>query len=415
MEQSPESSDDLLTPERIADPFPIFAEMRQRNPVHWNAHYGAWFIYRFDDVSRALHLRELSSDRITPVFENKLDPAEQAERAVMYEHLAKWMVFQDPPEHTRMRKLVSRAFTPRAIEAQRPRIHETVNSILSEISDRGEFDLINDLAYHIPAIVIAGMLGVPAEDRGLFKQWSGDLMLLVFGARGISERHEHALRGLNELLSYIHTLIRKYRITPANNLISQLVRVQDDHENLSDDEVLATCVLLLFGGHETTTNLIGNGMRALLQHPRQLKALQQEPQIIGGAIEEILRFDGPSKMQVRMAVEDVEIGGQTIRAGDMVYLVQSSANRDEQRFAAANELRLKRKDADSHIGFGFGLHYCLGASLARLEGRIAIGSLVERLPSLVLTGEETWHPTLITRAMSSMMVTFEPSQVAPAR
>ena len=408
---------DLLTPERVADPYPVLAELRHEQPVFYNEHYRAWFIHRHDDLLGALKDPRFSSDRIRPVFEHKLTDSQRRQRAPTYRILGEWMVFRDPPDHTRLRKLVSRAFTPRAISLWKPRIVEVVNSLIAEVAPRGRMDVITDFAYPLPAVVIAEMMGVPPGDRDLFKDWSDDLMVLVFGARGVEGRRERAQSGLVELSDYLGGLVRRFRTAPSENLIHTLIRAQEGDDTLTDDEIVGTCILLLFGGHETTTNLIGNGLHALLAHPRQLERLRahsDDGEYLRVATEEILRFDGPSKMQVRMAAEDVQLGDHTVRRHDMVYLVQAAANRDPAVFDDPDHFDLERNPTD-HLGFGFGLHYCLGAAVARLEGSIALDALARRLPDLRAGPEPAeWHPTLISRGMASFPVSFTPTDGATA-
>ena len=403
---------DLLTPERVADPYPIFDELRRRQPVFFNEHYRAWFIHRHDDLLAALKDTRFSSDRIRPVFEHKLTEAQRQERAPTYRILGEWMVFRDPPDHTRLRKLVSRAFTPRAISLWQPRIIEVVDDLIDELAPRGHMDVISDFAYPLPAVVIAEMMGVPPSDRDLFKDWSDDLMVLVFGARGVEGRRQRAQNGLLELSEYLGGLVRRFRSAPEENLIHTLIRAQEGDDTLTDDEIVGTCILLLFGGHETTTNLIGNGLHALLANPDQLERLRagDGDDYLRAATEEILRFDGPSKMQVRMAATDIDVGEQVIRRHDMVYLVQAAANRDPAVFAEPDRFDLERNPTE-HVGFGFGLHYCLGAAVARLEGSIALDALARRLPDLRPGPEPPeWHPTLISRGMSSFCVSYTPGE-----
>jgi cytochrome P450 len=405
----PEPDDDLLTPERTADPYPHFAWLRANDPVRWNELYHAWFVHRYDDVVAALRDPRLSSDRVRPVFANRLTPEQQAQRAPAYRILENWMVFRDPPDHTRLRGLVSRAFTPKSAEAQRKRIKRVVDRMLDSVVERGEIDLINDFAFPIPAFVIAEMMGVPPEERDLFKAWSDDVMVLVFGAHGLADRRERAQQGLLDLAEYIGNLVAEFRQRPGSNLISALLDAQEGDQRLTDDEIVATCILLLFGGHETTTNLIGNGTRALLRNPAELERLRSDTGLMKGAVEELLRFDGPSKMEVRIAATDLEMRGKRIRRGDMVYLVQAAANHDPDAFPVPDSLRVDRNPRN-HVGFGFGIHYCLGAPLARLEGRIALEALVTSPFELSLTGEERWHPTLISRGMQQLGVAFAPAR-----
>ena len=279
-------------------------------------------------------------------------------------------------------------------------------SLIDDLSGRDNFDLIEDFAYPIPAVVIAEMMGVPADDRDRFKDWSDDVMILVFGARGVGDRRARAQQGLIELAAYLGELVAHYRQHPADNIISNLVEASEGDDSLEDPEIVANCVLFLFGGHETTTNLIGNGIRVLLNHPDQLQKLRDDPSLIKPAVEEILRFDGPSKMEVRTLADEVEMEGKTLPAGDMVYLVQHAANRDPEVFDQPDDFDIAR-DPNNHIGFGFGLHFCLGASVARLEGTIALEALVRRLPNLELGPEpEVWVPTMLSRGLEHLPVSL---------
>lgn len=399
--------DDMLTPERVADPYPFFAELRATSPIHWSDRYRAWFISGYDDVYAALRDPRFSSDRVKPVFDTKLTAEQRAERKPTFDILQNWMVFNDPPNHTRLRGLVNRAFTPRAVEQLRPRVHEVVDEQLAAIRDRGTVDLIRDFAFPIPAVVIAEMMGVPASERDMFKDWSDSIMALVFGAAGDADRRQKAQQSLLELAQYLSDLVVHFRANPAENLISDLIGAQEADDRLSDDEIVSTCTLVLFGGHETTTNLIGNGTRSLLHFPDQADRLRADPDLLQSAVEELLRFDGPSKMEVRMAISDIDIGGKTIAEGDQVYFIQAAANRDPRAFDQPDSLDLGRTP-NRHCGFGFGIHYCLGAPIARLEGSIAINALVNGLPGLRIGPEpEVWHPTLISRGMQSFPVSWD--------
>jgi cytochrome P450 len=399
--------DDMLTPERVADPYPFFAELRATAPVHWSDRYRAWFISRWDDVFEALRDPRFSSDRVKPVFDTKLTDEQRAARKPMFDIFQYWMVFNDPPDHTRLRGLVNRAFTPKAIAALRPRIEEVVAEQLASIRERGSADLIRDFAFPIPAVVIAEMMGVPAAERDLFKSWSDAIMALVFGAADTPGRREQAQQSLLDLAAYLHDLLAHFRSHPAENLLTDLIGSQEADDRLSDDEIVATCTLVLFGGHETTTNLIGNGTRTLLDHPDQLRRLLAEPELLTSAIEELLRFDGPSKMEVRRAASDIEMRGATISEGDQIYFIQAAANRDPDVFDNPDSVDLGRSP-NRHCGFGFGIHYCLGAPIARVEGAIAIDALIRNLPGLHIGPDpEEWHPTLISRGMRSFTVSWD--------
>lgn len=398
-----ELDDDILAGDRLADPYPYFATMLEHDPVHWNAKYRAWFLHRHEDVQWALRHPAFSSDRVRPVYERHLSPEQRHQRQPSFDVLQHWMVFLDPPEHTRLRKLVMPAFSPKAVARLQPRVEQVVRETLATLGDRDRFDFVRDFAYPIPAIVIAEMLGVPACDRDRFKMWSDDILTLVFGAEGDAGRRDRAQRGLVELTDYLRALITEIRRAPRDDLISGLVTVHEVDPPLSDQEIISTCALLVFGGHETTTNLLANGVRQLLLHPDQWRLLRDEPNRIGTAVEELLRYDGPSRLEARMLVEDVELRGKTLRAGQSVFLVQSAANRDPDVFEHPHGLDITRQK-NPHVGFGFGVHHCLGNFLARLEAKVTIPAVIAQLPDLALDGAEEWHPTMMSRGMKSMPV-----------
>jgi len=396
------SNTDLLGVEAIADPFPPLAALRAHDPVHWSEKYRSWFVTRFEDVSEALRDPRFSSDRISPYRRAKLngpdvDPAVRAAFGVLED----WMVFKDPPDHTRLRKLLSRAFTPRAVGRIQPRIVEIADELLDAAlaAGTGRTDLVADFAYPLTASVIAEMLGVPRCDHPRFKDWSDQITGLVFGGMGDPHRHTAGANGMAELTEYLTGLVRDHEREPADDLLSALISARDADDALSEDEVISTGVLLLFAGHETTTNLIGNGLLALLRHPEQRSLLAADPALVGSAVEELLRFDGPAKTVARVMAEDVELHGNTLRRGDRVFLSPSSANRDPAVFEDPDHLDITRRQG-RQLGFGVGMHYCLGAPLARLE----------RLPGLRPADDElSWHPVLLSRGMLSFPVRFDVS------
>lgn len=396
--------DEILRPDRVADPYPYLADVRDNDPVYWNEEMRAWFITKHEDIFAALRDPRFSSDRIRPSYE-RLSDEQRAARQPTFDVLLNWMVFMDPPEHTRLRKIVQPAFTPAAIEKMRPRVQQVVDEAMAKVVNLEEFDFIRDFAYPVPAIVIAELIGVPPEDRDLFKHWSDEILVLVFGASGGSERRVRAQKALVELSDYLRDLIEKVRNDPGDNIITSLIQATDVEPPLNDKELVATLALLVFGGHETTTNLIANGTRVLLQHPDQWDKLRDNPQFIRSAVEEILRFDGPSKMEGRVMAEDVELRGKTLLRGDAVFLAQGAANRDPDVFENPDDLDIERSP-NRHVGFGFGLHHCLGNFLARLEGEIAFTSVVNSLPGLreSATEQEVWHPTLMSRGMVTFPV-----------
>lgn len=403
------SDDELLSPEAVADPYAWFGRLRDREPVAWNARYRSWVLTSYDDNALALRDVRFSSDRITPVIEReRRRPDPDADLLDTLELLDGWMVFKDGAEHRRLRRLVHKAFTPRMVAQMRGEVERVADELLDDAeaaaTGDGELDLLRAYAYPLPAIVIAGMLGVPPEDRDRFKRWSDDIAALVFGGLEDPSRHSRAREGMRAFVRYMTALVERARRDPRDDLASALVRAHDDDDALTEREVVATCVLLLFGGHETTTNLIANGLLALLRAPAQAELLRADPGLIASAVEEFLRYDGPAKVVVRVAAEELEIGGRTLAAGDRVFLVPLAANRDPAVFDRPDELDITRED-NPHLGFGQGLHYCLGASLARLEGGVAIPRVLARFPDLRLAAEQlTWQPVLLSRGLTRLPV-----------
>ncbi|GLX11141.1 biotin biosynthesis cytochrome P450 [Microbispora sp. NBRC 16548] len=395
--------DEILRSDRLADPYSYFALLREQDPVHWNERYRSWFVHKHEDVLAALRNPAFSSDRVRPVFSDRLSEEQRAARRPTFEVLSHWMVFLDPPEHTRLRKLVQPAFSPKAVAKMRPRVEQVVRETIESLADRDSFDFVRDLAYPIPAIIVAELIGVPAEERDQFKKWSDDILTLVFGAEGQADRRELAQRGLLELTGYLRDMIAKARREPQDDIISSLVHARDVEPPLSDEEIISTCALLVFGGHETSTNLIANGIRQFLLHPAQMELLRNDRALVTTAVEEMLRFDGPSRMEARLLVEDVTLRGKHMHAGDNVLLVQSAANRDPDVFANPDTLDITR-NPNPHVGFGFGVHHCLGNFLARLEAQVAYLAVLDAMPDLALAGGETWHPTMMSRGMKSMPV-----------
>ncbi len=398
--------DEVLRSDRVENPHAYFRLMREQDPVHWNEKYRAWFIHRYDDVTEALRDSRFSSARIQPALD-RLSPEQRDERRPTYDILMDWLVFRDPPDHTRLRKLVSRAFTPRAVESWRLRANQVVDETLRELADKSSVDLITDFAYPIPAVVIAEIMGVPPNDRDIFKEWSDSVMVLVFGARGLEDRRLKAQHGLMELASYLGDLVKFHRTHSEENIIADLITAQEGDDRLSDQEIVANLVLFLFGGHETTTNLIGNGVNALLGNPEQLEKYRRNPDgLTKPMVEEILRYDGPSKMEVRTISEDLSMRGQTLQKGDMAYLVQHAANRDPGQFDNPDLFDIER-EPNHHIGFGFGIHFCLGAALARLEGSIALERLLTCYPRIAPDSKNPhWIPTMLSRGMESFPVSL---------
>lgn len=403
---------DLLAPEVVVDPYLHLARLREADPVHWSAVHGAWIVTRYDDCSAGHTDARLSADRIGPYLARLIAEDAPAPLIATFRVLADWMVFKDAPDHTRLRRLVLHAFTPRAVERLRERIALIATSLLDDLEAGGrrEADLVAAYAYPLPAIVIAELLGVPVVDRDRFKAWSDDILALVFGATGDPDRHDKASAGMGELVEYLSARIAEARVAPGDNLLSALVAAEEGGERLSEQELLATCTLILFGGHETTTNLIGSGLLALLRTPGEADRLRSAaPELERTAVEELLRFEGPAPVDIRVARESFELRGRQIEQGQCVFLMLAAANRDPERFDRPDELDLGR-DPNPHIGFGLGRHYCVGAPLARLEAQIAIPAALRRFPGLELADGHTpsWQRVLLSRALHELPVTLFP-------
>jgi cytochrome P450 len=398
---------DPRRPEHIADPFPIFARLRAEDPVHWSAILGGWVLTRYRDVRQVLNDPRFSADRITP-FRDHLAPDARAGVAELLKTLGLWAVFNDPPAHTRRRGLLNKAFTSRAVVALQPMIERIVDHLIARAAARGEMDLIADFAYPLPASVIAGMIGVPIEDLDRFKTWSDEIAAFVGSALATPDKRERGERGVREMSAYFRAMVADHRRNPREDILSGLIAATDSGAMLSEDELVASCILLLFAGHETTTNLIGNGMLALLRHPGALAALRRDPSLAAAAVEEMLRYDGPTQAMTRIALEDMSLdeGGPTIRRGDRVFALLNAANRDPAVFPDPDLFDVARDDS-RHLSFGFGIHFCLGAPLARLEGRIGVAALVRRLPELTLALDRPeWTDSFVLRGVKALPVRF---------
>ncbi|MGV0739734.1 cytochrome P450 [Mycobacterium syngnathidarum] len=398
---------DLLTDEATHDPYPIFDRMRSEDPVHWSRRHRTWILTRYEDVSAVFRDPRFSSDRISGYRRAKLsDPAVDPRLRAAFDVLSDWMVFKDGEDHTRLRRLVRQAFTPRAIGKLRESITEQTDEIISGFLDRGSADMVDDFAFELTAGAICDMLGAPRSDRGRFKVWSHQLSTLLSGAPADDERNAAAAQGTTELADYISGLVDKHTEDPADNLISYLIEARDAGDALSHSELISTCVLLLFAGHETTTSLISSFIVSLLQHPDALASILDGSADIDRATEEIMRFEGPAQGDIRILTEDVELGGHTLTSGSRVLLMINAANRDPQAFDDPHRLDFGREKI-AHLGFGIGAHYCLGAPLARLEATIAVPALFSRIPSLRLAEDVQWHPGLLSRSLRSLPTTWE--------
>ena len=397
---------DLSGPEAASDPYPLYDQVRAEDPVHWNESDKSWYILRYADLMSIIRDERMSSERIQLLFRS-LPSEERDESSLFVDAISSWMLMSDPPSHTRMRALVNKAFTPRMIENMRSRIQSLVDGMLDGVQGKGQMDVIADLAVPLPGIVISDMLGVPEENQPQFKKWSNDIAMGLAASDSLGsaiERIQMGQKSLLELSEYFRGIIESLRGHPQDNLLSSLVEAEEAGDKLTEVELVANCVLLMFAGNETTTNLIGNGTLALLQNPDQKQKLQDDGGLIGSAVEELLRFDGPIQKTRRTA--DVEIGGKTIKSGDLIALCYGSANRDPEQFEEPNRLDIARAD-NRHASFAQGIHYCLGAALARMEGQIAIGTLLNRMPDIKLETEILErNPSIVFWGLKALPVSF---------
>lgn len=394
-----------LQPERLADPYPLFRQLRAEAPVYWSALINGWVLTGYDVIVALLRDARVSSKRHTATRTQLPEEAREATQALR-QHLLLMMGNSDPPDHTRLRALVNKAFTPRMVETMRPRIQAIADALLDVVQLQGQMDVIWDFAYPLPMIVICELLGIPPRDRERFKHWSDDIVAFIAAGQPSAERAQRAQASLWAMAEYFRVVVAERRRHPGADLLSQLVTAEEHGQRLSEGELLAMCNSLLFGGHETTTNLIGNGALALLRHPDQWQHLQAEPALIPTAVEELLRYDSPVQRLERFATEDFDLGGQPIRAGDRLWPMLGAANRDPAQFPEAECLNVHRQP-NAHLAFAHGPHFCIGAPLARLEGQIAFGTLARCLPRLHLaTDSVRWREILAHRGLASLPVAF---------
>jgi pimeloyl-[acyl-carrier protein] synthase len=384
-------------PELRSNPYPLYRRYREEDPVHWNGSQdhaqGSWCVFSHREVMSALKTASLGKS-MKPMAPEPLGAM-----------LGQWMLLRNPPHHTRLRGLVNQAFTPHVVDRLHSSIQEIADSLLSEVESTGEMDVILHYASALPLIVIAELLGIPRRDRARLRAWSIDLSF-VLDVSPSREAVAQATRAMFELTAYLRGIVAERRLERRPDLISVLIDAEEHGDKLTEDELLTMCVLLLGAGHETTVNLIGNGALALLQHPDEFARLRDDPSIAEDAVEELLRYDSSVQMVFREALEDFTLGGKTIRRGEAVTLFIGSANRDPEQYPDPDRLDLTR-DRTRHIAFGMGIHFCIGAPLARLEAQIAFQTLARRMPCMKLKpGALIWRSGLVFHGVEELPVTF---------
>jgi cytochrome P450 len=423
----------LQQPQIRSDPYPFYKQLREHDPVHWDEEMGFWVLTRFDDIA-SLYTDDRFS-RAQGLMRNfeRLSKDDQRIARPVYHSFSKTVFYADPPYHTHLRGLMNHAFTPRRVELLRPYIQQIVDELLAAAQSDGGMDIIPAVAYPLPVMVIAELLGLPPADRAHFKQWSDDLFAILGTVRHkpqhLLNRAAQSLAGMTE---YIRKLSQKRREDPQDDLLSALLLATDDDSDfhahhhdaamahasgelmrerpadstLSEEELVANINILLSTGHETTTHLIGNGLLAFLQYPDQKQKIYERPALLSAAIDEILRYDNPVQITYRSALEDAEINGKAIHAGDLVNTIIGSANRDPNRFIDPDRFDITRSEG-RHLGFGLGVHFCIGAPLVRLEAEVAFETILRRFPNLRLaTDELQWQEHPIFRGLKSLPVAF---------
>ena len=419
----------LQEPQIRSNPYPFYKQLREQDPVHWDKEMDFWVLTRYDDIASLYTDDRFSrAQGLMRGFE-KLSKENQHIAQPVYHSFSKTVFYADPPYHTHLRSLMNYAFTPRRVEQLRPYVRKIVDDLLTTAESRGDVDVIQDLAYPLPVMVIAELLGLPATDRARFKGWSDDLFAILGTVRHKSQHLlDRAAQSLAEMTDYVKSLSQKRRENPQDDLLSALLASTDENyqayapdlsshhstdellhqreatATLTEEELVANINILLSTGHETTTHLIGNGMLALLQNPDQKQKLFDHPELLSSAIEEIMRYDNPVQITYRSALEDAEIHGKTIRAGDLVNTIVGSANRDPKRFTNPDHFDLTRSEG-RHLGFGLGIHFCIGAPLVRLEAEVAFETILRRFPNLTLaTDDLQWQEHPIFRGLKSLPV-----------
>jgi cytochrome P450 len=394
----------LFGPEMLADPYTVYHRLRAAQPVCRVPPLDAWVVTSYEAVSAALRNPQLSSDRSDRVRQRLAGKGLDG----LVDERSRSMIHMDPPDHTRLRSLVNKAFTPRAVNAMAGKIRGIVDDLLDAVQAQGRMDAIQDLAYPLPVIVIAEMLGVPPADRDRFKHWSDEISVILSGdvAALPPDVLHRAVAARTELVDYFGAAVARRRQVPGDDLLTALIRAEEGGSHLTEDELYSMAVLLLIAGNETTTNLIGNGLLALLRHPEEHRRLWADAALLPSAVEEMLRYDGPVQLTTRLARVDMKIHGTEIRKGQWAYLMLAAANRDPAQFPDPDRFDVSRAE-NKHVAFGAGPHFCVGAPLARLEAQLALDALRRRCPGLRLGAEKVeYRNNFNLRGLKALPVLF---------
>ena len=399
----------LMQPEIMASPYGLYRELREADPVHWDPFLHAWVVTRYADIVTVLS--RLSADRTLTA--EKLENMGLGAMNPIIQVMSQQMLFRDAPDHTRLRTLCAAAFSPARIAVLRGHIQDIADILIDRFIARGKADIVADVAAPMPAIVTAEMLGVPVSDHEKLKQWSIDFAEILGNFQHSTDRVARVAASVRDMTEYFRAAIRQQETDPHEGLVLSLVQAEVNGIRLTEEEIIANCILTMIGGQETATNLIGSGLVTLLRHPEQMRMLQDDPSLIPAAVEELLRFESPIQHTARVAPEDFSLGGKLIRRGQTVVAVLAAGNRDPERFSNPDVLDLKRGDK-GHLAFGWAAHFCFGAPLARMEGQIAFSTILRRLKNLELASEDfVWRENLGLRGLSGLPVRFDISSEEP--
>ncbi|HEX4109240.1 MAG TPA: cytochrome P450 [Solirubrobacteraceae bacterium] len=400
--------DDLLGEEAINDPHGFFARLREYDPVYWNERWNGWIVTRYDDVVEGFRDHDrLSSDRFAGPFGEEWRADELSDGyETLLKFLSGFLVWKDPPYHKRVRALVSQAFTATSVDSLRPRIEGLTAELAEPLRGRERVDFLSEFAFHLPVVVICEFIGVPSQAREDIKRWSDDLGGVIFVRDDDDDRLGRAERAVQSLVDFLRPIIAQRRREPREDLLSAMLGAEERGDFLSEDEVIGNLILMVFAGHETTMNLMANGVVAFNDHPDEWRRLQREPQLARSAVEEMLRYDGPIRAMARWAKTSFEWHGREIAQYDRVLLHQAAANRDPAAFAHAERMDIGRRP-NRHVGFGYGIHNCLGGPLARLETLSAFSWFARELDRIeVIEPERRYHPTIVSRSLRKLHVRF---------
>ena len=397
---------DLNSQAFINNPYPTYERLLADDAVYWDEEHHEWYVSGYDDVIRLFKDPRLSSNRLESAARSLSSDGRQTVQPLM-ETLARWVLFFDPPLHTPLRKAINRALTLRLITQMTPHIQALTEELIDCVYAQGRMDIIRDLAYPLPAIVIAEMLGARPEDRDQLKRWSDDIARFL-GTKTTSDVAVQIQDSVLALIEYLRHVLERHRAEPMDNLMGSLLAFQHQHRSLTDADLLANCAGLIFAGHETTTNLIANGLLTLLRHPAQRDVLQRDPALITRAVEECLRYESPVQRLGRISREDIDLGTARIQQGQLILLLIGATNRDPKVFENPNAFDITRQD-NPHLAFGYGIHLCPGAGLGRLEAQLAINTVLRRLQLLTPVLEKPqWQYNLSLRTLEALPVTFAP-------